>query len=369
MPFEPQTLFPGQLADSVAKLAQDVANHHPQQPPASIINDMGWNAVLVPEGLGGIGGRFDDLASILEGLASNAVSLPVITRCGIVPSILNALPDNPQARALLQGIADASRVIELGGPLRAQDPTPPLSAQPSSSGWRVSGTTTPIALTEDCTHALLVCRDTASHQWMLACVEVQALRRGAVEFGTMDDRKMASCRLESLEVAADHVLSTGPQAEQALQAGLQLGVTAVATDTVAAMGSMLARTISYLLERRQFGQPLAQFQALRHDVARLYVVYETARSLLQSSLGALETARQDSQRASDMTAFELLGLYVSQEAIPFAECVIQLHGGMGMTREMPAAQLATRLMANAFLFSDPLAYRHNLHAMRSRTPS
>jgi len=369
MPFEPQTLFPGQLADSVAKLAQDVASHHPQQPPASIINDMGWNAVLVPEGLGGIGGNFEDLASILEGLASNAVSLPVITRCGIIPSILGALPDNPQARALLQGIADGNCVVELGGPLGAHQPTPPLSAQPSPSGWRVSGTTPPISLTEDCTHALLVCRDTANHQLMLACAEAQALRRRVMEFGTMDDRKVASCRLESLEIAAGHVLSAGLQAEQAIQSGLQLGVTAVATDTVSAMGSMLARTIAYLLERRQFGQPLAQFQALRHDVARLYIVYETARSLLQASLGALETARHDSRQASDMTPFELLGLYMSQEAIPFAESVIQLHGGMGMTREMPAAQLATRLMANAFLFSDPLAYRHNLHAMRSRMPS
>jgi alkylation response protein AidB-like acyl-CoA dehydrogenase len=201
---------------------------------------------------------------------------------------------------------------------------------------------------------------------MLACVAADNLRERATGFHTMDDLAVAACTLEDLIIDQGSVLATGIDAERAVRAGWRLAAAAVAADTVSTMGSALARTIGYLMERKQFGQPLAQFQALRHDVARLYVSYELNRNLLQASLPMLHAVGEDDAQCA---ALSLLGLYSGQEAIRFAECIIQLHGGMGMTREMPAAQLATRLMANAFRFGDPLAYRQALHGLRTRTNS
>jgi alkylation response protein AidB-like acyl-CoA dehydrogenase len=354
------------LADSAARLAQDAASRHPQQPAAHAIQEMGWNAVLIPESQGGAGGGFADLASIIEALSSKAVHLPVISRCGIVPTMLMALPDSTSGNALLQGIAGGEAVVELAGPLHESESAPPLSAKAGPRGWLLSGETTEMTLTDDCTHALLVCRNEGDAGWMLAAVDAGSLRGAAVGYRTMDDRMVANYRLENMAIDAGHVLAAGAGAERAIQAGWRIAVAAVATDTVAAMGSTLARTIAYLLERRQFGQPLAQFQALRHEVARLYVAYETARNLLLATLRSIEPVADNQAGAA---ACALLGLYTGLQAIPFAESIIQLHGGMGMTREMPAAQLATRLLANAFRFGDPLAYRHSLHELRTRKPS
>jgi alkylation response protein AidB-like acyl-CoA dehydrogenase len=417
MSFEPKILFPGMLADSAARLAQDAASKPLQPLSSSIIAEMGWGAVLVAESQGGVGGGFADLASIIEGLASNAVDLPVITRCGIVPSMLAALPDgspdaspvHARARQLLRDIAEGAAVVELGGPLSAGESARPLTARRGPQGWHVSGTTAEMTLTEDCSHVLLVCthpgdgnagkgsrgegevgqdntgkgntdnRNTGNGAPILVCVDASKLHGHMVGYRTMDDRRVLACQLEHLAIDADSVLATGPDAERAIQAGWRVAVAAMATDTVCAMGSALARTIRYLLERQQFGQPLAQFQALRHEVARLYVSYEINHHLLQASLRSLTTeqstaaqeksSEKTNTNEADAAALALLGLYSGQEAIKFAESVIQLHGGMGMTREMPAAQLATRLMANAFRFGDPLAYRHSLHDLRTRMPS
>jgi alkylation response protein AidB-like acyl-CoA dehydrogenase len=394
MSFEPKILFPGMLADSAARLGQDVANKNPERPGAAVISEMGWNAVLIAESQGGAGGGFADLASIIEGLASNAVDLPVITRCGVVPTMLAALDDNARARQLLQEIAEGTAVMELGDALAASESARPLTARGGPQGWRLSGTTAEMTLTEDCSHVLLVCTNTNDGTRMLAVVNSDSLRGHMVGYRTMDDRHVATCQLEDLALDAANVLATGPEAERAIQAGWRVAVAATATDTVCAMGSALARTIRYLLERQQFGQPLAQFQALRHEVARLYVTYEINYNLLLASLRVLtaeqgqeqeqhherEQGRQPerdrkmepehwAENQADAAALALLGLYTGQEAIRFAESVIQLHGGMGMTREMPAAQLATRLMANAFRFGDPLAHRHSLHDLRTRMPS
>jgi len=326
---------------------------------------MGWNAVLIAEEQGGAGGSFADLASIIEGLALHAVELPVATRCGIVPAMLNALRGSEPVRALLSDIAEGAAVVELGGPLCAAEAAQPLAARGGPSAWSLSGTTAELALTDDCTHVLLVCA-AGDGSPMLACVDAAALRERATRYLSMDDRQVASCRLEALDLPAAGVLASGAEAERAIRAGHHMAVAAMATDTVCCMGGALARTVQYLLERQQFGQPLANFQALRHDVARLYVSYELARNLLQASLRAWDAADAAESQAG---AFSLLGLFTGQEAVQFAETVIQLHGGMGMTREMPAARLATRLLANTVRFGDPLAHQQTLNQLRDRMPT
>ncbi|WP_144634294.1 acyl-CoA dehydrogenase family protein [Bordetella genomosp. 13] len=362
MSFEPTIAFPGLLSDSAVRMAQDQAGRHPLRPAAALIGEMGWNAVLVPEAHGGAGGDFADLASIVEGLALHAVDLPVITRCGIVPAVLSALPDSPLAAPLLAACAEGAAVIELAGPLATAEPVRPLVARLHDNAWRVSGATAPARLTDDCTHVLLACEEDGGGP-VLAAVPRAALEGlPAVAYRTMEDQPVQVYELADWALPPDAVLASGAPAREALRAGWRVAVAAVATDTVACMGAALSRTIAYLLERRQFGQALAQFQALRHDVARLYIEYEIARNLLQASLRALDAEPGQGNDA----AFDLLGLHVGQQAVPFAETVIQLHGGMGMTREMPAARLAVRMLANAARHGDPLAHRRSLHAMRKQ---
>src|SRR3546814_12745042 len=99
MPFEPKILFPGPLADSAARWAQDAAARYPERPSAALTAEMGWNAVLIAEDQGGVGGSFADLASINEGLERHAVDLPVATRSAIVPALLRCLPASEADRA------------------------------------------------------------------------------------------------------------------------------------------------------------------------------------------------------------------------------------------------------------------------------
>ncbi|SAI39802.1 acyl-CoA dehydrogenase [Bordetella ansorpii] len=362
MSFEPSIAFAGMLSDSAARVAQDQAGRYPQRPDATLIGDMGWSGVLVPEAQGGVGGGFADLASIVEALARHAVDLPVITRCGIVPTVLSALPGCALASSLSNACAEGEAVIELAGPLSASEPVRPLAARLHGNAWRVSGATAEAALTGDCTHVLLVCEEEGRGPVLAAVPRAALAGQPVTAYRTMEDLPVQSHALDDWPLPPDTVLANGPQAQEALRAGWRVAVAAVAADTVACMGASLSRAIAYLLERKQFGQALAEFQALRHDAARLYIEYEIARNLLQASLRSLEAERPGP--ATD-AALDLLGMHVGQQAVPFAETIIQLHGGMGMTREMPAARLAVRMLANAVRHGDPLAHRQRLHQMRT----
>ena len=54
------------------------------------IRELGWTATLVPEEAGGAGCTLSDLASIVEGLATHGLHLPVVETCAVVPLLLQA---------------------------------------------------------------------------------------------------------------------------------------------------------------------------------------------------------------------------------------------------------------------------------------
>ena len=79
------SLFPGMLLDSASRYAQDHADRALQGDP---VRELGWTATLVPEEAGGVGGSLSDLASIVEGLATHGLQLPVVETCAVVPLLL-----------------------------------------------------------------------------------------------------------------------------------------------------------------------------------------------------------------------------------------------------------------------------------------
>ena len=122
-----------------------------------------------------------------------------------------------------------------------------------------------------------------------------------------------------------------------LVAALNLATTVLLAEAFGAMQAAVALTIDYLKTRRQFGVPLATFQALTHRAADLYVAQELARSVVQYA--AMTMADDPSDSATVSRARVVVGRtsrLVAQESI-------QLHGGIGMSAEYAVGRYAARL--------------------------
>ncbi|MBB5216532.1 acyl-CoA dehydrogenase family protein [Parapusillimonas granuli] len=350
MAFEPAVVFPGVLFDGAERYAKDVSA---ATPASSIIQEMGWGGTLIPEAEGGYGGRFNDLGSLIEGMAARAVNLPVMTRCGIVPAMLGAAPANAAVERLRAQIAAGEACVEFAGPLsrRESGTAPTLS---SAAGAPVlAGSLEPVELTDECTHILFNAVDAATEEALVILLDAQALGGRTASYVTVEGRSVRRLDLNGCTPAGVGILARGAAATAMQSAGWRIAQAAVAADIVCTMNYALAETLRYLQERKQFGQALAQFQVLRHDAAKLYVTFESCKCLLMSSLRSLDGAKGAAESAA---AFDLLGLYVREQAIEFAQAVIQLHGGMGMTRETLAARMATRLIALAFRYGDACSH-------------
>jgi alkylation response protein AidB-like acyl-CoA dehydrogenase len=97
-------------------------------------------------------------------------------------------------------------------------------------------------------------------------------------------------------------------------------------------------TLEYLRTRKQFGIPIGKFQALQHRMATVALEIEQARS------AAINAAANFGKDAATRDRFCSAAKYtVGKVGRLAAEEAIQMHGGIGMTWELPLSHYAKRL--------------------------
>jgi isovaleryl-CoA dehydrogenase len=119
------------------------------------------------------------------------------------------------------------------------------------------------------------------------------------------------------------VLMSGLDYERAVLAGGPLGIMAACLDVV----------IPYVHERKQFGQPIGEFQLMQGKLADMYSTFSACRAYVYAVGQALdrgETTRKDAAGAI---------LYAAEKATWMAGEAIQSLGGMGYINETPTGRL------------------------------
>lgn len=110
-------------------------------------------------------------------------------------------------------------------------------------------------------------------------------------------------------------------------------------EAVGLMQRMLADTAGYINQRRQFGAPLASFQALRHRLADMQLAMLQAQALTEAAVVALDRGAAD-QAAAVAAAC----VAVRDGARAVGEGAVQLHGAMGLTEELRLGARFKRLV-------------------------
>ncbi len=91
--------------------------------------------------------------------------------------------------------------------------------------------------------------------------------------------------------------------------------------------------LAYAKERKQFGKPIAEFQAVQFDLARMATDVEAAR-LLTYNAARLKDAGMPFLKEAAMTKY-----FVSQIAEKVSSMAIEIFGGVGFTKDYPVEKL------------------------------
>ena len=164
----------------------------------------------------------------------------------------------------------------------------------------------------------------------LACV-LDASAKGVTVSGYrgMDGRRHAEISLDGVAVSADAVLCEGEAAGRIAARASLLHAMAVTAEASGLAARLFADTLAYAGQREQFGQPIGRFQALQHRLADMFVAVEEIRSLAL----AVARAAEDGGKPGRAVSQALVGAV--DRALHVAKEAIQLHGGVGMTEDLP----------------------------------
>ncbi|SAK78940.1 acyl-CoA dehydrogenase [Caballeronia pedi] len=170
----------------------------------------------------------------------------------------------------------------------------------------------------------------------LFIVGKDAANVGITEYRTIDGQRAATLTFDQTPATRLDGRDTGAAT---LERIADYATFLLCAEALGALDALNRATVDYTKERQQFGVPIARFQALQHRMVDMLIHAEQARSITYLA-AARYTSDDAGTRAQAISAAKAR---VGQAARFVGQQAVQLHGGMGMTNELPAAHWFKRL--------------------------
>lgn len=316
---------------------------------------MGALAVPFAEADGGLGGSGVDLMVVMQELGRGIAVEPYLATVVLGGGAVAAAGSPAQREALLPGVIAGERqlalaYVEPGARHDLHDVQ--ASARREGAGYVLSGRKATV-LNGATADTLVVSARTAGARRDAQGVTLFLVARGAQgvslsDYRTIDGLRAADLVLDGVRLGADAVLGPVDGGLAPLERAVDLGAAALCAEAVGVIEQLNALTLDYLRTRRQFGQPIGRFQALQHRAVDMLVHAEQVKSIVCLAASAAQSADARERRRAVSAAKSLVGR--SGRAV--AKEATQLHGGMGVTLELPAAHYAKRLTMIDFWLGD-----------------
>jgi len=315
--------------------------------------EMGFAGLLVPENFGGSGLGAVEAGIVLEEIGRNLMPSPFLSPAVLAASALTRGGNAEQQAAYLPKIADGSLIATLAVDEGAKHKPLNIAMQAvrAGNGFKLNGAKA-LVVDGHVADLLIVAARTSGNTGergglTLFLVDPKAKGVSVERTVMVDAHNAARIAFDNVDVSADAVLGEVDQGGELLDAVLNIGRGAVASEMVGLSEEVFNRTVTYLKERKQFGKLIGEFQALQHRAAQLYIHIEISRA---ATLKALQTLDQNAAEADHAVA--VAKAHAGTTATRAVQEGVQMHGGMGMTDQFDIGLFMKRARVCQELFGD-----------------
>lgn len=306
------------------------------------LTELGLTALPVPEEQGGFAGDAVDMFVVMQELGRGLVVEPYFATV-LGAEFLRLGGANP---ALLERVATGELKLACAlGERQSRHDMRDIAAraEPAGDGWRLSGEKKVVLHGAEAGMLVVSARSAGGQRdedgITLFAVPADAPGVHVTAYRMLDGQRAADVRFDGVQLGADALIGQAGAGWTILEAALDYGAGLLCAEAVGAMDALFAATLDYLKTRQQFGVPIGKFQALQHRMADMYIHLEQARSMAMLAAVRLRSGNAAERRQAVSAAKYRVGQaarFVGQQAV-------QLHGGMGVTDELPAAHYFKRL--------------------------
>ena len=301
----------------------------------SALAELGILGALFEEKAGGFGGGGTEIMIVFEQMGRALAVEPLLgaLMVGRALAISGRMEE-------LAGIISGERIPALAHQERHGDSIEAIMTQAvaADGGWRLHGAKTVVAQAERATTFLVSAQTESGMSLFLVPADSPGLSvRGYLN---IEGGRSGDLLLDGVHCPAGSLIGAAGDGALPLGVAIDGGLLALAAEALGIMDVLRDMTAEYLRTRVQFGQKIGTFQALQHRIATLSIEIEQARSSVINAAEMLDstdaTARAQALSAAKHT-IGYAGALVAEDAI-------QLHGGIGMTWELPLSHYAKRLV-------------------------
>jgi butyryl-CoA dehydrogenase len=307
--------------------------------PADVMHaaaGQGLLGVTIPKAWGGLGRDYVSYALAIEAIAraSATVAVSLSVTNSLVAEVIAHAGRDPQRERWLRPLArgEAIGAFALSEPDAGTDAAnQQTKAVKSGSGYRITGKKVWVANAEDAAVAIVFARTRPGLRGQgitafLVPMDAAGITRTA-RADSLGVRGLGCMDLElDLAVADDQVLGHVDQGFELAMWALQGGRVAIAAQALGIGQAALDEAIAYAKQREQFGQPIANYQAIQWMLADMATELAAARMLTLKAAQAKDTQEKSTVEAS------MAKLAASEAAHKAADKAMQILASAGYRR-------------------------------------
>lgn len=142
-----------------------------------------------------------------------------------------------------------------------------------------------------------------------------------------------SMSFENIRVPADRMIGVQDQGFQIAMFGISEGRVSIAANCIGMCGYALDRSLEYAQQRMSFGKPISEYQAIQFMLADMAIDIFTMKYMVLQTAALVETFPQTGRLP--VKEISMAKAYAVEKTQECYDRAIQVHGGMGLTNEMP----------------------------------
>lgn len=305
--------------------------------------DLGVIGALFTEDQGGFGGAGFDISVVFEELGRAGVVEPFLDSALLCGRIMATAGEMDRVEQIIGGTVQMA--LAHGEPTSRYD----LNRVQSTAKDGVISGRKAVVMNAEAADVIIVSARTSGAVDDTDGISLYAVEKGAKGLTIQGYPLLAGGR--AAEVTLDNVQGTLIGIEghgyALLETAYAAATVAQCAETLGAMHTATHLTKEYLVTRKQFGRPIATFQALAHRMSDMLIEMEQARSAVIRAAGHLE----DDAKIRDMNIHAAKNL-MGRAGRLISEESIQMHGGIAMTQEYELAHIAKRITMADHRFGD-----------------
>lgn len=316
--------------------------------------ELGWLCLPFSEEDGGIGAGPVETMLLMDAFGRGLVLEPYFASIVLCGGILKRAANAEQRSRWVSGLIDGSVVLALAQaePGDRYDTVHVTTiAQANAQGYVLNGKKTFVLAGPSADAFILVARTSGAVSdgkgISLFVVEKNAIGIALQGGRCLDGQRVAELTLNNVQVGKEALLGSEGEALSVLEATQTEATVALCAEAVGIMERLYKDTVEYTKARKQFGVPIAVFQALQHRMVDMFVAHEQCKSLLYKAVLSLQDNEPDTLRT-----VAALKYFVGASAQKVAHEAVQIHGGMGMTDEMSVGVYLKRINVINTLFGN-----------------